>query len=672
MKIERWLLFFPFIAVCACSSIQVRAQAIAERNSNYVSNREPLASNSYLQLPLGSIVPKGWLYQQLKLSADGMSGHLDEIWSDVGPDNGWLGGRGDSWERGPYWLDGLLPLAYILNDKTLKQKTQKWIEWSLEHQREDGYFGPIVDTTRVFRPEERVLAWQERNKEDWWPHMVMLKVMEQYYEATHDRRVLGFMTKYFKYQLKHLPSKPLDHWTHWAKSRGGENLASIYWLYNQTGDSFLLELGKIVFQQTENWTSLFEEGTPYFWHGVNTGMCVKQPAVYYQYAKEEKYLKAVKKVIDDLTKYHGQVEGVWSGDELLHGTDPTQGTELCTVVEYMFSLETLIEITGDPEYADKLERVAFNALPAQVKPDFTGRQYYQMPNQIVCDTNYQNFNTRHWGAILFGLDNGYGCCTANYHQGWPKFAAHLWLATQDNGLGVLVYAPSEVAAKVGNNVEVKFSEETQYPFDGKIVFTFTSSKEVEFPLHLRIPAWCHSAVIIVNGKEHSSPKAGTIAKIARTWKRNDKVEVFFPMEVRLSRWHEESVGVERGPLVFALRIGENWQKIKGREPYATYAVYSHDPWNFGLVIQDFEKPAASFIVQESEVALQPWTIEKAPVRILAKARKIPEWQKYGGITGPIPWSPIKSKEPMEEVTLVPYGCSKLRISEFPVIDQHEK
>jgi hypothetical protein len=137
----------------------------------------------------------------------------------------------------------------------------------------------------------------------------------------------------------------------------------------------------------------------------------------------------------------------------------------------------------------------------------------------------------------------------------------------------LVYAPSEVTAKAGNGVEVKFSEETQYPFDGKIMFTFTSSREVEFPFHLRIPAWCNSAVITINGKEHSTPKAGTIAKIARTWKRNDKVEVFFPMEVRLSRWHEESVGVERGPLVFALRIGEEWRKMKGEEPYATYAVY---------------------------------------------------------------------------------------------------
>ena len=144
------------------------------KNVNYLSNREPLVENAYIQLPLNSIVPKGWLYQQLKLSAEGMTGHLDEIWKDVGPDNGWLGGKGDAWERGPYWLDGMLPLAYILNDKVLLQKAQKWIEWSLKSQRPNGYFGPYPDPTRTFTPEERVLAWQEKNKEDWWPHMVML------------------------------------------------------------------------------------------------------------------------------------------------------------------------------------------------------------------------------------------------------------------------------------------------------------------------------------------------------------------------------------------------------------------------------------------------------------------------------------------------------------------
>jgi DUF1680 family protein len=633
-----------------------------------VPNRAPLAANQYLKLPLGSIEARGWILEQLKLSAKGMTGHLDEIWKDVGPDNGWLGGKGDSWERGPYWLDGLLPLAYTLKDPALIAKVQPWIEWTLKTQRADGYFGPQSDTTRKFTPDQRVLAWQEPRKEDWWPHMVMLKVMEQYYEATGDKRVLEFMTRYFRYQAAQLPVHKLDFWTDWAKARGGENLASIYWLYNRTGEQFLLDLAKVVFAQTEDWTGEMESGDPRYWHGVNTGMGVKQPAVYYQQSKDDRYLKAVKKGINDLMKYHGQIQGLFSGDELLHGTDPVQGTELCTVVEYMYSLEMLVGITGDVDYAERLERLTFNALPAQVKPDFTGRQYYQMPNQIICDTTFRNFNTRHWGTVLFGLENGYGCCTANMHQGWPKFTAHLWSATPDGGLAALVYAPSAVTAQVAGKVQVRFTEEAEYPFGETVTLVLQSSADATFPLHVRIPAWCLTPGVSVNGVDRPAPKPGTIEVIARTWKNGDRVQLKFPAVVRLSRWHEESVGVEYGPLVFGLRMREEWTAVRGTGPYATYAVTPKDPWNFGLIIGNLEKPAESFRVERGAVAAQPWTLVDAPIRIFARAKKLPMWQQYNSVTGPIPWSPVRSKEEPQEIVLIPYGCTKLRISEFPFVE----
>ncbi len=639
------------------------------KNPNYISNRQPLNENPYIQLPLGSITPKGWLMQQFKLSASGMTGHLDDIWKDVGPDNGWLGGRGDPWERGPYWIDGLTPLAYTLKDSALIKKVQNWVEWSLNTQRADGYFGPQRDTTRKFSEKERWQAWMERNKEDWWPHMVMLKVMEQYYDATNDKRVLAFMLKYFKYQQTQLPTKPLSYWTHWAKSRGGENLQSIYWLYNRTGEPWLLNLAEVVFSQTEDWTGMFESGDPKYWHGVNTGMGIKQPGVYYQQSKDVRYIRAVKKGISDLMKYHGQVNGMFSGDELLHGTDPSHGTELCTVVEYMFSLETLLRITGDVQFAEILEKLAFNALPAGVEPDFTGRQYYQTPNQIVCDTLYQNFNTRHWGTHLFGLEDGYGCCTANYHQGWPKFTSQLWLATNDTGLALLTYAPCEVTAKVGNGIPVSFIEETNYPFDETITIKYTGTHEAAFPLYFRIPSWCVSARISVNGTSMSTPKSGTIEKIYRNWKKGDVVTMVFPMTVRLSKWYEESVGVERGPLVYALKMNEEWRKIKGTEPYATYGIYSNDPWNYGLIIGNENYPDSSFSVQKNELQTQPFTVTAAPLLLKVKAKRIPEWQHYGGVAGPLPWSPIRSKSPVEEITLIPYGCTKLRISQFPTIEQ---
>ena len=217
----------------------------------YRNNRNPLITKPYMELPIGTIHPQGWIKDQLERMAQGMTGNLDGLYPNVmGPRNGWLGGDGDVWERGPYWIDGLLPLAYLLNDQKLKDKVKPWIEWTLKSQQNDGYFGPSADLT----PEPGL---QRTNARDWWPKMVVLKYMQQYYEATGDARVIPFMTHYFEYQLKMLPRMPLNHWTDWGQERGGDNLMVVYWLYNITGDKFLLDLGEILAEQTTNWTNIF-------------------------------------------------------------------------------------------------------------------------------------------------------------------------------------------------------------------------------------------------------------------------------------------------------------------------------------------------------------------------------------------------------------------------------
>ena len=151
----------------------------------------PLMQQPFALLPAGSIKPGGWLLRQLQIQAGGLSGHLDEFWPIVGPDSGWSGGKGESWEDGPYFLDGLVPLAWQLDSPALKAKAMRFIDWTLDHPWDNGMFGP-------------------RSNDDWWPRMVMLKVLTQYHELTGDVRVMPLMTRYFHYQLQALPGRPLQ------------------------------------------------------------------------------------------------------------------------------------------------------------------------------------------------------------------------------------------------------------------------------------------------------------------------------------------------------------------------------------------------------------------------------------------------------------------------------
>jgi len=540
-----------------------------------------------------------------------------------------------------------VPLAFLLDDPRLLAKAHKWVKWTLENQRPDGGIGPAKN-------------------QDWWPNMVILKVLTQYQEATGDARVVPLMQKYAAYQLEKMKTVPLKEW---AVYRWEDEAVSLIWLYNRTGDERALELARALHGSGYDWRDAFDV-FPYRQkmvkpdanmknHVVNTAMGLKTAGVYSLISGDPADRASTAVALRNLDQYHGLPTGIFSGDEHLAGRNPSQGTELCAVVESLFSLENLVAILGDAALADRIEKIAYNALPGAFSGDMWAHQYDQQPNQVSATLEKRDWTTNGQESNLFGLEPNFGCCTANFHQGWPKFTASLWMATTDDGLAAMLYAPSEVTTTVRGGVRVTVTEETGYPFRDSIRLAVNPAQTASFPLVLRVPAWAEGASIRINGTAEKNVQTGGFHRIERTWKAGDRVEIRFPMAVQAVRGFHNGVSIQRGPLVYSLKIGEDWRKLRDKAPAADWEVRPTTPWNYALDV-----PSLRFT--EKAVGQWPFTPDGAPVVAAAKARRLPEWTLDGASAAPPPVSPVKTDAPAEPVTLVPYGAAKLRITVFPV------
>jgi hypothetical protein len=660
---------------------RVKSPSIDRPNAHYVSNRQPLAVSPLVKLPIGSIEPRGWLRHMLELEAAGMTGRLAELspWLNF-EKSAWANkeGKGESgWEEMPYWLKGYGDLSYVLKDESMIKAARKWIEAALASQTPDGWFGPRELQASLGKFPGAEFA-SLRGKPDLWPHMIMLNVLQSYYEHSRDPRVLKLMAGYFACQAK-LPDEAFGA-GYWPKIRMGDNLESIYWLYNRTGDKLLLTLAQRVHKNMADWTTDVPN-----WHNVNVAQGFREPAIYYMQSKDPKHLNAVERNYQEIMGLYGQFPGGgFAGDENCRPGfgDPRQGFETCGIVEFMHSFELLTAITGNPVWADRCEDIAFNSLPAAMTPDLKGLRYLTCPNLVQADRQNKSPGFDNGGTQLsYSPFKVYRCCQHNVSHGWPYFAENLWLATADNGLCASLYAPSEVTAKVADGTQVKMALDTDYPFETMLTFKLSCPKAVRFPLYLRVPHWSGTPEVDLGEARitRTDGETGPYLRIERIWGDGDVIKVHLPAKINVHAWqkNKNAVSVEHGPLAFSLKIGDRWQRYGGTDEWPEWEVFPSTPWNYGLVL-DENDPSKSFeiIRKPGSIAKQPFTPDSVPTEIRAKAKKIPAWkQDKTGLVGLLQPSPVKSDEPAETVTLIPMGAARLRISMFPVIgtgpDAHE-
>jgi hypothetical protein len=677
-----------FIFVCtgllSCTKQDVKIEFVSRPattsiNAHYTGNKSPLQPLHFIKLPVGSIKPEGWIKEFLHRQRDGLTGHLGEISAWLQKDgNAWLSpdGKGDyGWEEVPYWLKGYANLGYILNDADIIAESKTWLEAVLSSQRENGYFGPWIE---------------KRGKPDLWGNMIMLWCLQSYYEFSGDRRVIPFMSKYFRWQMELPDDMFLEDY--WENSRGGDNLYSIYWLYNITGDKWLLELAEKNHRNTADWR---QDSRLPNWHNVNIAQCFREPATWWLQSADSADLYATYNDFLLIRRTFGQVPGgMFGGDEnsRMGYIDPRQGVETCGMVEQMASDEMLLRFTGDPFWADHCEDVAFNTYPAAVMPDFKSLRYITAPNTVVADEKNHHPGIDNRGPFLMMNPFSSRCCQHNHTQGLPYYAEHLWLATPDNGLAAVLFNSCTVKAKVANGTEVTVSEITNYPFEEQIRMRINTPSDVDFPLYIRIPAWCKNGSIAINGtKIKTLLKAETYARISRTWKDGDELTVDFPMRLNVRQWavNQNSVSVNYGPLTFSLKIDEryeksdskstaisdsHWQEGADESKWPSWKIYPDSPWNYALLC-DIEHPERSFKVVKKAWSVDnfPFTLENAPIEIKAKGRKIPSWTiDRFGLCAVLPAYPAITAGQLEDITLIPMGAARLRISAFPECTDDER
>ncbi|MBO5462733.1 MAG: glycoside hydrolase family 127 protein [Clostridia bacterium] len=592
------------------------------------------------------IKPEGWLRRQLEIQAEGLSGNLHKIWPDI-RDSAWIGGNCEGWERVPYWLDGFIPLAYLLENEEMIATVKKYIDAIVSAQEEDGWICPCKK--------------EERATYDTWATQLICKTLKVYYDCSGDEIIPKVIYKVLKNYYELLKSGEISLFK-WGKYRWFETFISLNFLYEKYGEEWIKDLARIIKEQGFDYNTAidFWKKPSHTWrmitHIVNMCMMLKTEAVSHELLGEE-YTDNAEKLREILDKYNGTAFEGFTGDEVLSGIDPTRGTELCAIVEQMYSYEEIFARTGDNKWAERLEMLAFNALPATLSEDMWTHQYVQQVNQIACQKTMimAPFSTNGPYAHTFGLEPNFGCCTANFNQGWPKFALSTFMH-KDNTIINAVTVPSVLNY---NGITIKL--ETNYPFDNQMHYYIDTEKDFDFIV--RIPSFAKN--LKVNGEN-------TVVKDLKFEIKTGKTEI--EIEFQTTPFFKERpnnlYALQTGSLLFSVPISYEKEMreyvkkgVERKFPYCDYQFIPKTPWNYGFSDGNFE-------VKFNGIGDVPFSQDAPPVTVKANMQQINWGLKfpYRSVARKTP----KSTKPISEVKkieLCPYGCARLRMTEMPLLNK---
>ena len=608
------------------------------------------------------IEPCGWLRKQLEIQAASLAGNLDLIWPDI-KYSAWIGGDKDNWERFPYWLDSALLLAHLTRNQALVNRTHFYMERILAGQGDDGWICPC--------PEEK------RGEYDMWALEMFSKVLVTYAECTGDPRAEEALRKALAQFNRHLDIHKLAHWGH---ARWFETMLAIDWLQRRRPEPWLLDLARKLKEQGLDYVALcdnwpYQQATSdykYESHVVDMGMALRAGLLVNRVLPDPAQEAQPRRLLELLRRYHGMVHGHFAGSEHLAGLSPIQGTELCGVAEAMFSEELQLADTGDVEWGDWLERLAFNAFPATCSADMWTHQYLQQPNQTSCVPQPQKLWTTNWrpearDASCFGLQPYYGCCTVNMGQAWPRLAHAAFMKAPD-GIFSGVLMPAKVTTSIGG-VGVQCELKTAYPFRDTLEYVVVCDAPVEFTLHVRIPKF--AAAARVDGKEVPT---GQIVAVRRRWAGRSTVTVELDFKAELvERPYGGLKALVRGPLVFALPIAAKWTVkeytaggVERKFPFCDYEIRPTEAWNYAFA----ETADRCQIGHGDESSLEtPFGEDNPPVWLTVDMVPVPWSYKEGFelICNEFP-DRLMPLGPVVRKRLIPYGCTTLRMTEMPQVE----